>query len=73
MQGSLTTLWAMGIGALIFGVFRVAITGLRAYLLDHTANRIDTALINCLSRAETANPSFGSLLPLPASGDETKS
>ncbi|WP_259678984.1 cysteine peptidase family C39 domain-containing protein [Microcystis aeruginosa FACHB-524] len=56
VQGSLTTLWAMGIGALIFGVFRVAITGLRAYLLDHTANRIDTALITGFIRHTLSLP-----------------
>jgi ATP-binding cassette subfamily B protein len=56
VQGSLTTLWAMGIGALIFAVFRVAITGLRAYLLDHTANRIDTALITGFIRHTLSLP-----------------
>ncbi|MEG3440327.1 ABC transporter transmembrane domain-containing protein [Pannus brasiliensis CCIBt3594] len=56
VQGSLTTLWAMGIGALIFGVFRVMITGLRAYLLDHTANRIDTALITGFIRHTLSLP-----------------
>lgn len=45
VQGLTTTLMAMGLGLLIFGVFRVAITGLRTYLLDRTANRIDLALI----------------------------
>lgn len=45
VQGSTTTLLAMGLGLVIFGIFRVAITGLRTYLLDHTANRIDLALI----------------------------
>jgi ATP-binding cassette, subfamily B, bacterial HlyB/CyaB len=56
VQGSIATLWAMGIGALIFGVFRVAITGLRAYLLDHTANRIDTALITGFIRHTLSLP-----------------
>lgn len=41
-QLSLTT---MGLGLLIFSLFRVAMTGLRQYLLDHTANKIDLALI----------------------------
>jgi ATP-binding cassette subfamily B protein len=45
VQRSTTTLTAIGFGLLIFGLFRVAITGLRQYLLDHTAQKIDTALI----------------------------
>ena len=45
VQRSTTTLTAVGSGLLIFGLFRVAMTGLRQYLLDHTANRIDMALI----------------------------
>jgi ATP-binding cassette subfamily B protein len=45
VQRSELTLMAMGFGLIIFGVFRVAITGLRAYLLDHTANRMDVALL----------------------------
>jgi HlyB family type I secretion system ABC transporter len=45
VQRSEVTLFAIGWGLLIFGVFKVAITGLRQYLLDHTANRIDLALI----------------------------
>lgn len=45
VQGSELTLWAMGLGLIIFGVFRVMLTGLRTYLLDHTANKIDLALI----------------------------
>ncbi|NJL64380.1 MAG: ATP-binding cassette domain-containing protein [Methylacidiphilales bacterium] len=40
-----TTLTAVGIGLLIFGLFRVAMTALRQYLLDHTANKVDLALI----------------------------
>ena len=46
VQRSELTLTAVGIGLLIFNLFRVAMTGLRQYLLDHTANRIDLAL-NC--------------------------
>jgi ATP-binding cassette subfamily B protein len=45
VQRSSLTLTAVGMGLLIFGLFRVAMTGLRQYLLDHTANRIDLALI----------------------------
>jgi HlyB family type I secretion system ABC transporter len=45
VQRSTLTLTAVGLGLLIFGLFRVAMTGLRQYLLDHTANRVDMALI----------------------------
>ncbi len=45
VQRSELTLTAVGLGLLIFNLFRVAMTGLRQYLLDHTANRIDLALI----------------------------
>ncbi|MBD0362131.1 MAG: peptidase domain-containing ABC transporter [Coleofasciculus sp. C3-bin4] len=45
VQRSTLTLTAVGFGLLIFSLFRVAMTGLRQYLLDHTANRIDVALI----------------------------
>lgn len=45
VQRSNLTLTAVGLGLLFFGLFRVAITGLRQYLLDHTANRVDLALI----------------------------
>jgi ATP-binding cassette, subfamily B, bacterial HlyB/CyaB len=45
VQRSEVTLFAVGWGLLIFGVFKVIITGLRQYLLDHTANKIDLALI----------------------------
>jgi ATP-binding cassette subfamily B protein len=45
VQRSELTLTAVGLGLLIFNLFRVAITGLRQYLLDHTANRLDVALI----------------------------
>lgn len=45
VQRSSLTLTAVGLGLLIFGLFRVAMTGLRQYLLDHTANRVDLALI----------------------------
>ncbi|MCC5639013.1 peptidase domain-containing ABC transporter [Nostoc sp. CHAB 5844] len=45
VQGSTLTLNAIGLGLLIFGLFRVAINGLRQYLLDHTANRISLSLL----------------------------
>jgi HlyB family type I secretion system ABC transporter len=45
VQRSTLTLTAVGIGLLIFGMFRVITAGLRQYLLDHTANRVDLALI----------------------------
>ncbi|HLP90460.1 MAG TPA: peptidase domain-containing ABC transporter [Nostocaceae cyanobacterium] len=45
VQRSELTLTAVGIGLLMFNLFRVAMTGLRQYLLDHTANRLDLALI----------------------------
>ncbi|OUL25716.1 peptidase C39 [Nostoc sp. RF31YmG] len=45
VQRSELTLTAVGIGLLMFNLFRVAMMGLRQYLLDHTANRIDLALI----------------------------
>ncbi len=45
VQRSDLTLFTIGLGLLIFGVFRVMIIGLRQYLLDHTANKMDLALI----------------------------
>jgi len=45
VQRSELTLFAVGLGLLIFGIFRVMIMGLRQYLLDHTANKIDLTLI----------------------------
>lgn len=45
VQGSTITLNAIGLGLLIFGLFRVAMNGLRQYLLDHTANRVTLAMI----------------------------
>lgn len=45
VQRSELTLVAVGSGLIIFSIFRVAITGLRQYLLDHTANKLDLALI----------------------------
>jgi ATP-binding cassette, subfamily B, bacterial HlyB/CyaB len=45
VQGSTLTLHAVGLGLVIFGLFRIAMTGLRQYLLDHTANRVGLALV----------------------------
>ncbi len=45
VQGSQVTLTAVGCGLVIFGLFRVAMTGLRQYLLDQTANRVGVALL----------------------------
>ncbi|MBD2136169.1 peptidase domain-containing ABC transporter [Anabaena sp. FACHB-1237] len=45
VQGSTLTLNTVGLGLLIFSLFRVTINGLRQYLLDHTANRISVALM----------------------------
>jgi len=45
VQGSTTTLNAVGLGLLIFGFFRILMTGVRQYLLDHTANRVSVALL----------------------------
>jgi ATP-binding cassette subfamily B protein len=44
-QGSDITLTAIGMGLLLFSLFRVTMMGLRQYLIDHTANRLDLALI----------------------------
>ena len=45
VQRSNLALNTVGTGLLIFGLFQIAMTGLRQYLLAHTANRIDLALI----------------------------
>jgi HlyB family type I secretion system ABC transporter len=45
VQRSTLTLTAVGLGLLIFGLFRVMMTGMRQYLLDHTANKIDLAMV----------------------------
>ncbi len=45
VQRSDVTLLAVGLGLIIFGLFKVAMVGLRQYLLDHTANKIDITLI----------------------------
>jgi ATP-binding cassette, subfamily B, bacterial HlyB/CyaB len=45
VQRSSVSLMAVGLGLLIFGLFRVIMTGLRQYLLDHTSQRVNLALI----------------------------
>ncbi len=45
VQGSTLTLTAVGLGLIIFGLFRVGMTGLRQYLLDHTANKVHLTMI----------------------------
>jgi ATP-binding cassette, subfamily B, bacterial HlyB/CyaB len=45
VQKSELTLFTVGFGLFIFSLFRLATMGLRQYLLDHTANRLDLALI----------------------------
>ena len=45
VQGSSVTLTAVGLGLVIFSLFRVAMTGLRQYLLDHTANRVGVSML----------------------------
>jgi ATP-binding cassette subfamily B protein len=45
VQRSESTFFAIGVGLVIFSVFRVMMSSVRKYLLYHTANRIDLALI----------------------------
>jgi HlyB family type I secretion system ABC transporter len=45
VQRSESTLWAIGIGLLIFSLFQVIMSSLRKYLIFHTANRVDLSLI----------------------------
>ncbi|MBE9035453.1 ABC transporter transmembrane domain-containing protein [aff. Roholtiella sp. LEGE 12411] len=45
VQRSVATLNAVGLGMIIFGLFRIAMNGVRQYLLDHTANRISVSLL----------------------------
>ncbi|MCG8363298.1 MAG: peptidase domain-containing ABC transporter [Pseudanabaenales cyanobacterium] len=45
VQRSTLTLTAIGLGLLIFSLFGVAMSALRRYLIYHTANRLDLALI----------------------------
>ncbi|AUB35908.1 ABCB-BAC, ATP-binding cassette, subfamily B, bacterial [Nostoc flagelliforme CCNUN1] len=45
VQRSVTTLNAIALGMIIFGLFGVAVNALRQYLLFHTANRVSIALL----------------------------
>ncbi len=45
VQRSIPTLNAVGLGMIVFGLFSVAMSGVRQYLLDHTANRISVSLL----------------------------
>ena len=45
VQRSVSTLIAVGIGLIIFRLFRIAISSLRRYLLYHTAHKLDLSLI----------------------------
>ncbi|MBW4674182.1 MAG: peptidase domain-containing ABC transporter [Desmonostoc geniculatum HA4340-LM1] len=45
VQRSGLTLMAVGLGLMIFSIFRVVMTGLRQYLIDHTAQKINVALV----------------------------
>jgi ATP-binding cassette subfamily B protein len=45
VQGSVSTLNAVGLGLLIFGFFGIAVNAVRQYLLYHTANRISVAML----------------------------
>jgi len=45
VQGSVSSLNAVGLGLLIFGLFSIAVGSVRQYLLYHTANRISVAML----------------------------
>ncbi len=45
VQGSVSTLNAVGLGLLIFGFFSIVVSAVRSYLLYHTANRISVAML----------------------------
>lgn len=45
VQRSLTTLNAVGLGMIVFGLFSIAMNAVRTYLLSHTANRISISLL----------------------------
>ncbi|MDZ8054834.1 MAG: peptidase domain-containing ABC transporter [Aulosira sp. ZfuVER01] len=45
VQRSIATLNAVGIGMIVFGLFSIAMNGVRTYLLSHTANRISLSLL----------------------------
>ena len=45
VQRSISTLNAVGLGMIVFGLFNIAMSGVRSYLLSHTANRISVSLL----------------------------
>ena len=45
VQRSIATLNAVGLGMIVFGLFNIAMSGVRSYLLSHTANRISVAML----------------------------
>ncbi|MBW4569277.1 MAG: peptidase domain-containing ABC transporter [Tolypothrix carrinoi HA7290-LM1] len=45
VQRSVATLNAVGTGMIVFGLFSIAMNGVRQYLLDHTANRVSLSLL----------------------------
>ncbi len=45
VQRSISTLNAVGLGMIVFGLFSIAMSGVRSYLLSHTANRISVSLL----------------------------
>ncbi|BAZ40656.1 cyclic nucleotide-regulated ABC bacteriocin/lantibiotic exporter [Calothrix sp. NIES-4101] len=45
VQRSIATLNAVGVGMIVFGLFSIAMNGVRTYLLSHTANRISISLL----------------------------
>ncbi|WGV26009.1 peptidase domain-containing ABC transporter [Halotia branconii] len=45
VQRSIPTLNAVGMGMILFGLFGIAMNGVRQYLLDHTANRVSISLL----------------------------
>ncbi|MBV6623616.1 MAG: peptidase domain-containing ABC transporter [Rivularia sp. (in: Bacteria)] len=45
VQRSIPTLNAVGLGMIVFGLFSIAMNGVRSYLLTHTANRISVSLL----------------------------
>ncbi|AFY52987.1 ABC-type bacteriocin/lantibiotic exporter with N-terminal double-glycine peptidase domain [Rivularia sp. PCC 7116] len=45
VQRSIPTLNAVGVGMIVFGLFSIAMNGVRSYLLTHTANRISVSLL----------------------------
>ena len=45
VQRSIPTLNAIGFGMIVFGLFSIAMNGVRQYLLAHTANRVSVSLL----------------------------